>query len=192
MMLVHINQPDIAGLVHNAWLRTIEDGVHTYDIFAENISKQKVGTEEFAVAVVKRLGLKPEKLAAVSYGSTDSEIIHSRPCTKTRTCKETVGIDVFVDWTDGKAEKLGCILNSLSTEKLPFLMLTNRGVKVYPGGMPETFCTDHWRARYLHRERTPVSHADIIELLSRFQKAGLDFIKTEHLHTFDAEQGFSD
>src|ERR1700687_5968256 len=39
MMLVHINQPDVASLVHNAWLRTLEDGVHTYDIFTEGVSK---------------------------------------------------------------------------------------------------------------------------------------------------------
>src|SRR5213594_3618384 len=37
MMLVHINQQDIAERVHNAWLRTIEDGVHTYDIFDESV-----------------------------------------------------------------------------------------------------------------------------------------------------------
>lgn len=55
MMMVHIGQPDIAELVHNAWLRTIEDGVHTYDIFKEGVSKEKVGTKEFAEAVVARL-----------------------------------------------------------------------------------------------------------------------------------------
>ena len=33
MMLVHIGQPEVAERVHNAWLRTIEDGIHTYDIF---------------------------------------------------------------------------------------------------------------------------------------------------------------
>src|SRR6187399_2601786 len=61
LMLVHINQPDIAELAHNAWLRTIEDGVHTYDMFKEGVSKEKVGTREFAEAVVKRLGQKPAK-----------------------------------------------------------------------------------------------------------------------------------
>ena len=35
LMLVHIGQIDIAERVQNAWLRTIEDGVHTYDIFVE-------------------------------------------------------------------------------------------------------------------------------------------------------------
>jgi isocitrate dehydrogenase len=41
MMLVHIKQTDAASRVHNAWLRTIEDGVHTYDIYDESVSKQK-------------------------------------------------------------------------------------------------------------------------------------------------------
>src|SRR5437773_9225472 len=59
MMLVHIDQPDVATLVHNAWLRTLEDGIHTYDIYVESVSKQKVGTKEFAGAVVERLGKNP-------------------------------------------------------------------------------------------------------------------------------------
>src|SRR5438270_8742361 len=67
MMLVHINQPDVATQVHNAWLRTIEDGIHTYDIYVEGVSKEKVGTKEFAEAVVERLGKKPHMLKAVSY-----------------------------------------------------------------------------------------------------------------------------
>src|ERR687897_215055 len=56
MMLVHIGQSDVAERVHNAWLRTIEDGVHTYDIYEEGKSKQKVGTKEFAEAVGQRMG----------------------------------------------------------------------------------------------------------------------------------------
>src|SRR5450631_3598876 len=67
LMLVHIGQPDVAELVHNAWLRTLEDGVHTYDIFQEGVSKQKVGTKEFAEAVIARLGQKPNTLKPVTY-----------------------------------------------------------------------------------------------------------------------------
>src|SRR6202521_335373 len=59
LMLVHINHPEAAGSVHNAWLRTIEDGVHTYDIFTDGISTQKVGTKEFAAAIIARVGQKP-------------------------------------------------------------------------------------------------------------------------------------
>src|ERR1700731_1774356 len=73
LMLVHINQPEVAERVHNAWLRTIEDGIHTYDIFADGISRQKVGTKEFSRAVVERMGKKPEKLKAVSYAGAASQ-----------------------------------------------------------------------------------------------------------------------
>ncbi|KLT71823.1 hypothetical protein PL75_11575, partial [Neisseria arctica] len=52
-MLVHINQKDVAEKVQNAWLKTIEDGVHTYDIFKEDVSKQRVGTDAFADAVIE-------------------------------------------------------------------------------------------------------------------------------------------
>src|SRR5258708_5773364 len=67
LMLVHINQPEAAARVHNAWLRTIEDGIHTYDIFTEGISASKVGTKEFADAVIARLGQKPNRLKPVAY-----------------------------------------------------------------------------------------------------------------------------
>lgn len=57
-MLVHIGQIEVAENLQNAWLRTMEDGVHTYDIFVEGKSSQKVGTKEFAEAA--RLGQKPQ------------------------------------------------------------------------------------------------------------------------------------
>ena len=62
MMLVHIGETEVAERVHNAWLRTIEDGIHTYDIYKEGESKQKVGTKEFAEAVAQRVGQTPQTL----------------------------------------------------------------------------------------------------------------------------------
>src|SRR5467141_5021790 len=69
MMLVHIGQTNIAEKVHNGWLRTIEDGIHTYDIYDESVSQQKVGTKEFAEAAIARLGEQPQTLKAVNYTS---------------------------------------------------------------------------------------------------------------------------
>src|SRR2546422_6336379 len=73
MMLVHIDQPDVATQVNNAWLRTIEDGIHTYDIFTAGVSKERVGTKEFADAVVARVGLQPQILKAVNYSSAPKQ-----------------------------------------------------------------------------------------------------------------------
>jgi isocitrate dehydrogenase len=74
---------------------------------------------------------------------------------------------------------------------LTLAMITNRGVKVWPGGLPETFCTDHWRCRFTVEQGKTLAHSAIAELLGRLAKAGIDFIKTEHLCTFDGEPGFS-
>ena len=193
MMLVHIKLTDIAEQVHNAWLRTIEDGVHTYDIYDEKISKQKVGTKEFADAVVQRLGQRPQILKAVSYQKADVQSVSAPSSVATPASKkELVGVDVFLDWTKGGPNDLGTDLARLSGDGLKLTMISNRGVKVWPGGHAETFCSDHWRCRFLpDAEGKSIGHGQVISLLNRVAGAGYDFIKTENLYNFDGERGFS-
>jgi isocitrate dehydrogenase len=193
MMLVHVGLTEEAARVHNAWLRTLEDGIHTYDIYDEGKSKQKVGTKEFAEAVAARLGQTPQTLKVAQYKAADE----AAPATaaakvRTRAKKELVGVDVFLDWTKGTADELGDALSKLSGDGTRLEMMSNRGVKVWPGGHAETFCSDHWRCRFLADAACQtVSHEQIISLLSRFSDAGFDFIKTENLYNFDGERGFS-
>jgi isocitrate dehydrogenase len=197
MMLVHTGQTDVAERAHNAWLRTMEDGVHTYDIYKEGVSKEKVGTREFAEAVVARMGQKPETLKAVSYKpagaegkSSSASAAAGAPATSR---KETVGVDVYLDWTEGGAETLGAAIEKLNGEGLRLSSISNRGVKVYPGGHSETFCSDHWRCRFVADagEGGAVTHAQIAQLLTRAAGSGFDFIKTENLCNFDGQPGYS-
>ena len=194
MMLVHIGQTNTAERVHNAWLRTIEDGVHTYDIFDEGVSKQKVGTKEFAQAVVDRLGKKPNTLKAVTYNQADQEELVSETIVKERsdTKKELVGVDVFLDWLKGSPDNLGESLRKVAPAGLQLVMVSNRGVKVWPGGKSETFCSGQWRCRFMSSDKGAlISHKQIIELLGNVESAGFDFIKTENLCNFDGERGYS-
>ncbi|HEV7892736.1 MAG TPA: NADP-dependent isocitrate dehydrogenase [Pyrinomonadaceae bacterium] len=198
MMLVHIGQTDVAERAHNAWLRTMEDGVHTYDIYKEGVSKEKVGTREFAEAVIERMGQKPETLKAVAYkagksGASDGASPAGRASSAVAASKkETVGVDVYLEWTGGSADDLGAQVSKLSGGGLKLTSIANRGVKVYPGGATETFCSDHWRCRFVSEDAVaPLSHAQIAALLSRFAEAGLDFIKTENLCDFDGKPGYS-
>jgi isocitrate dehydrogenase len=189
-MLVHVGQADVAERVHNAWLKTIEDGVHTYDIYTEGVSTRKVGTQEFAAEVVARLGQRPSTLRAADYAQRPTMRLPTwtrRPPAR----KETVGIDVFVHAPGVKAEDLAERMKQCVFGGYDLAMITNRGVKVWPGGLPETFCTDHWRCRYLAEAGKQINHAMIAELLGRLAKAGIDFIKTENLCTFDGEPGYS-
>ncbi len=191
MMLVHIGQPDIAERVHNAWLRTIEDGIHTYDIYDESVSKQKVGTREFANAVNERVGQQPQTLKPVSYKS-GSGTATSTAQQRTKAKKELIGVDVFVDWKDGAADKLGVAIKEFGGADLKLAMISNRGVRVYPGGMPETFMSDQNRCRYMAQTSgASIKHEHITALLKRFSDAGYDFIKTENLYTFDGQPGYS-
>ena len=191
MMLVHVGLTDHAERVHNAWLRAIEDGIHTYDIYDEKVSKQKVGTKEFAEAVVERLGQTPQILKARKY-SKGEESPASATSSKPAPKKELVGVDVFLDWTRGSANDLGDALSKVNGEGVKLTMISNRGVKVWPGGHAETFCSDHWRCRFLpESEGGKVGHAQVVSLLGRIADSGFDFIKTEGLYTFDGERGFS-
>ncbi|MGF1534598.1 MAG: NADP-dependent isocitrate dehydrogenase [Bernardetiaceae bacterium] len=193
-MLLHIGQGDVAEKVQNAWLRTIEDGVHTYDVYKEGVSTQKVGTSEFADAVVARIGQKPTQLKAVDYSSAKDRIqIQESPTVKAK--KEVVGADIFLGWTepDGqkRADVLGEQLQKCTAHGLELVMITNRGQKVYPNGFPETFCTDHWRCRFQKKGETPTSQNELLDLMKVVVDAGFEIIKTEYLCTFDGERGFS-
>lgn len=227
MMLLHIGQAEVAERVHNAWLRTLEDGVHTRDIASE-LSTEVVATDEFASAVIARLGQMPQTLPAVRYvgntaeaaalssigslvsssrtykgsnggngaltqeGSFAAEMDAPQYQPRKGAKKELMGVDVFLHYAPRDPNALGALLTELvSGTDIELLMITNRGQKVYPNGAPETFCTDHWRCRFMPVNGGKMTHPQILSLLERLSAADLDFIKTENLYTFDGELGFS-
>ncbi|MCS6821731.1 MAG: NADP-dependent isocitrate dehydrogenase [Microscillaceae bacterium] len=187
-MLVHIGQGDVAEKVHNAWLKTLEDGYHTYDIYKEGVSTQKVGTKEFADAVIERLGQRPAKLKAVDYSQAKEAIkVKLKPAKPSQM--ETVGVDIFLYHEDRNANKLGDALKKIEVNGLHLTMITNRGVKVYPDGLPETFCTDHWRCRF--KANNAITYKDILALQTAVTEAGFNIIKTENLCRINGVEAFS-
>ncbi len=190
MMLVHIGQTDAAEKVHNAWLRTIEDGIHTKDLYVEGKSAKKVGTQEFADSVIERIGQKPTSMKEIFYDKDVDMSKAIQPVVRRKpAAKELAGVDVFVHWT-GDVEELASRLQASNHEGLELVMITNRGVKVWPNGLPETFCTDHWRCRYMNTKGA-ISHGQVVDLLDKTFREGLDFIKMENLCTFDGVPGYS-
>jgi isocitrate dehydrogenase len=192
MMLIHIGQTDIAAKVHNAWLRTIEDGQHTYDIYNPEVSKIKLGTKEFTQAVIDRLGEMPKTLKAVEYKPFEHDSKSYSFLTAPKAKKETVGVDVYIHWSSGTPADLGSKLSGTANKNTKLTMISNRGLKVWPEGLPDLFCSDHWRCRFESvKEGNPVTHEDIIEILQNINKAGFDFVKSENLCTFNGVKGFS-
>lgn len=192
LMLQHIGQNMTAQKIHNAWLKTIEDGIHTGDIYKDGSSKQRVGTADFAKAVIERLGAKPEQLKPVTYGETEAPKIKiSAIDLPPRADKKLVGVDVFLHWRDsGKAQDLADKLNALSVDGLKLGSIDCRGLLMWPDSAAETDGGDHWRCRYLATNDTANPSA-VIKLLSALQEGGFDFIKTENLYSFDGKNAFT-
>jgi isocitrate dehydrogenase len=189
LMLVHIDQPEAAERVHNAWLRTIEDGIHTYDIFTEGVSTQKVGTKEFACAVVARIGQKPNTLKAVAYAKRKQETAAPPALTVSSSKTELNGIDIFVYWPSRNPNALAEAVGKLAGDGLSLQMIDNRGVKVWPAGRAETFCTDSFRCRFM--SETAVDAGRLLDVQKRIVGAGIEIASTQMLRTFDGQPGFT-
>ena len=204
MMLTHVGQPRVAERVLNALLRTLEDGIHTADLYNEAYTRFRASTQEFTQAVIERLGQEPRKLKPAVLGDNAQPIeIKVKPYLA--ASKQLVGVDVFLDWSAGQRDpnELGQALERIAGENLKLKMITNRGVKVYPNGFPETFCTDHWRCRFVSVDSrvkplgngmaitAPVSYDEVVALLQRLANEGLNFIKTENLYEINGERAYS-
>jgi isocitrate dehydrogenase len=197
MMLAHLGLAAQAATIQNAWLATLEDGVHTGDIYRGGGSVELVGTREFADAVIGRLGRAPRQLQPVHLrGGAMPRTTYERPSVRRECC----GVDVFVCDTDSTPDALAARLQAACDGLLQLKLVTNRGVKVWPGGFPETFCTDHWRCRFVSPaveigapspHYRPIDVAAVPALLARLHEAGVEAVKTENLYLFDGERGFT-
>ena len=195
MMLVHLGRAKPATHIHNAWLKVLEEGLHTADIYKQGISRQKLGTRAFAEAIIERLGQKPEKIAAVDYPDYEPvSLMHPEAmmCAPSTVTKTLVGVDVFLNWDEAgrNADVLGSALSTLAGPEFRLALITNRGVKVWPNGNPQTLRTDHWRCRFPMTQAHNDTRA-ISLLLMRLAEAGFDAVKTENLYEFDGVRGYS-
>ena len=188
-MLLHVGQGDIAQIINNAWLKTIEDGIHTNDIFSKVRSRKQAGTKEFGEAVVERLGRQPEMLHPVQFKADRPIIIkyeRGKPAVR-----KLVGVDVFIHSHD-EVDDIAAVLKRAENGTLTLQAISNRGIKVWPDGFPGILYTDHWRCRFLPaREGTEVTNKDIVSLIERLDENHVDFIQTENLYYFDDVRGFS-
>jgi isocitrate dehydrogenase len=198
-MLAYIGQATIADKIKNAWLTTLEEGYHTADIYNHKFSIKKVSTSQFADEIISRLGEAPHKLPVSALGSGTGKI-NIPEYRRKEVNKVLLGVDVFIDWKGSDPEEIGDLLSNISAFKLKLKMITNRGVKVYPRGLKETYCTDHWRCRFVALDAEietrnpvykPVEFNQILTLLSKLHSGGIDVIKTENLYEFDGKRAFS-
>jgi isocitrate dehydrogenase len=196
MMLIHIGQNEVAERIHNAWLKTIEDGIHTADVYTTGYSHQLANTQEFAQAVIERLGQKPQQFTPINYQA--AKPIHPAKLAYIRKenadlKRELVGVDIFVyapTSVPNVAQDLAEKIIKISGSEFELVSIANRGTKVWPDVSIPSFCTDHWCCRLLSKTGATNSRA-IAALLDRCAQDNIDFIKTENLYNFGGKRGYA-
>ncbi len=194
LMLLHLGQFEVAQKVHNAWLRTLEDGIHTADIFNPTVSQEKVGTQEFASAVIDRLGEEPIQLKAVRYKKEKIVSHQPIPFHHSQEKKELVGADVFLQFNQSLEDLIIALECCIDTnDGMTLEMIDNRGMIVWPQKRPGIFLSDSFRARFRIPTTTvqKVTHHQVINLLERLSSQGLEFLNVELLYNFDGKPGFT-
>lgn len=199
MMLVHLGETTTAQHIQNAWLKTLEDGMHTADIYEAQTSSKLVSTTEFQDAVIDRLGELPQQITPVHYPedpeSIEIKLTYSRGENRPfkKIDRKLKGVDIFAYWEPDSADDLANLLTGGMgdlSKKMDLLMITNRGTKVWPEGIEETFCTDHWRCRFVSRQ-DHTDQSEIIQLQKNLSDNGIDIIKTENLYEFGGKRAYS-
>lgn len=186
-MLAHIGQAEMAQKIHNAWLLTLEQGIHTPDIYNEQTSKKKVGTQEFAKAVIDNLGQMPQTLQPVEYKKKQESSV---TVTQTNPKRDLVGIDIYL-YHRGTLNDFLAKIQKINIGSLRLQMITNRGVAVWPHGQPETTTIEQWRCRFLADDTRPCPQDHCIQIIHSFDRINLDVIKSEHLYTLEGKPGYS-
>ena len=186
LMLEYLNEGDIAETIQNGWLTTVEQGIHTYDIYKEGISKKKVLTTEFADAVIANLGKKPTTLPPAKKAHA-LNLIAKPHCTPQHTQKILDGVDVTVDWKQSLAE----LVNHLEKCETPLFRLDrifNRGIQIYPNPLPETNLVDSFRCRFL--KKSEVNQKDLLPLIQNLTHHHLHLAQIQTLQSFDSHKGY--
>ncbi|MBM3580085.1 MAG: NADP-dependent isocitrate dehydrogenase [Alphaproteobacteria bacterium] len=206
MMLIHIGQNDVAGKIRNALYKTIEDGIHTADIYNDKTSKKKVGTKEFTQAIIERLGQKPSQLPELTPTKTNKSTNHQLPTTDYQlSIKTLIGFDLFIDWPHEFSDLLA-ELKKMESEKLEIKMISAKGLLLWPlldQHMLPNYNKGLTVLRFIGKGITgkssneiidankTISPSDIIEMLSYLNEKKFDFVKYEGLYLFDGKPGYT-
>jgi len=189
MMLVHIGQLDVAARVHNAWLVTLESGIHTVDIFNPT-SKEKAGTDAFADAVIAHLGQSPKTLKPAKYKAAHKVKPVAAEADAAREERVLVGADIFIHWSKDIEDLVTLVKASSKDSTLELQNISNKGLKVWPDHVPGMNLTDQFSCRFKKRGGG-VTLTDIATLALSIAKSTVEFIKIENLYEYGDRLGYT-
>lgn len=187
MMLKHLGKNNEAEMIYNAWLKTIEEGLHTADMFNPEKSKKKLSTSEFTQAVIDNFDKKPNLLVS-KFQSAANEKILIKETLSSNEKSELIGADIFI-----KTQFTSELISKLQKldDVLKLHMVSSRGLLIWPKTLTNAE-VDFYRFRFLKTKKEhKISQSDILTLYRKIVELDLDILSIINLCSYDDIIGFS-
>ena len=170
-------------------MRTIEDGIHTYDIYKEGTSQQKVGTKEFADAAIARIGQLPQHLvrSRVQQECADEPGDPTRRHAGGQGAHGRRSLHRLAGWEPRRDRCFDRRARRRGHEAYDDQQSRKEGLR---NGNPDTYWSDHWCCRF-EADGASFGAEHVVRLLEAADRVGFDVVKTEGLYTFNGTRGYS-
>jgi isocitrate dehydrogenase len=187
-MIIYIGQMGTAKLIYDAWLKTLEDGTHTADLYNEKISKQKVGTKEFAEAVIENLGKKPKILSELIVSNDLESKINKVEDNYEQDykIKKLVGSDIILAWD--RSSNFDRVIELFKSNKLQIIAIYSKGLAIWPGN-PKSV-SDQITCRFIAGEKQTITNSDVNSILANLEENNFDVVRMDKLYLYDEKEGF--
>ncbi len=205
MMLVHLGQFQCANKIKNALYKTIEDGIHTGDIYSEKTSSKKVGTKEFTNELIARLGQEPQKLEKANFKEVSVQEKTTQVTESKIQEQKLIGFDLYIDWQQTLPDLMN-LLNSIESEIFEVKTISAKGLLLWPQidkHNEPSYTKGQTVLRFIKKGvtgKTSVEIKDpkittdqfeIIDMLEICTENQINFMKYEGLFTFDGAAGYT-
>lgn len=164
----------------------MEDGIHTADLYKEKRSKQKVGTKEFAEAVIDNLGKKPKTLSELIIGSDPNSKVDKIQDNYEQDykIKKLVGSDITLAWS--KPADFDQIVKLFETSNPQIIAIYSKGLAIWPGSSKSS--SDQITCRFIANNE--ITNSDVNNLLIKFEEHNFDVVRMDKLYLYDGKEGF--
>ena len=196
-MLIYLKKFDKAELMHNAFLKTLEDGIHTADIYQDSISKEKVSTMAFAKAVIENFGQSPSYIqGSVLNIKRNTHDITNVPYVykPSYSDKVLVGVDITfgLDVIDLRFSQLIVDLQSIKHDQFELILVHNKGVEIWPddSALVNRSYVDQICCRFYMKYKSTITNDHVNQLLLELDRKKMNVIKMEKLYLYDNQPGF--
>lgn len=183
MMLRHLAMYEKADLIENAWLSTIEAGIHTADLHSD--SGTLVSTQQFTEAIIRNINTKPKILRVSDRRSSNSKNPNKNDYLNHKKHR-VVGCDIYVRKANSRVFQ--GLANEVMTSNLKLSFIGHKGLVIWPNSSLDCEL-DMLQLRFI--SDSEVSQDEIIELQQMLVKQQLAIVMLNTLTEYDGKQGFS-